>query len=176
MRRARLAACSPAAAAAVLVLAAVGAAAQPCILVLPLNATASAVSFNGSAVTKPAIAATPLTPAHPEAAVGFEGALALVLPGSGPCPATAADALAQLADATLQTSEAAGGPLTLYPVDGIEVRRRAAGLACQEWCPAVGISRVSLGACPAQSQMDSSRHVGVGWRPKPLLPCSTPAP
>lgn len=101
-----------------------GAAAQapvaPCSLVLHLNATASTLSLDGSGVVEPVIAAQPLAPAFPAAAVGMEGALTLALPGAGPCPTTTAALAAALAGATLQTVVPAG-PLLLYPADGITV-------------------------------------------------------
>lgn len=98
------------------------AAAQGCTLTLPLNATASAITMNGSAVdtTKPLALRVEFIPAHPEAAVGFEGALALVLPGADPCPTTAADVLPRLAGAQVQTTSTTG-PLLLYPTGGIQV-------------------------------------------------------
>ncbi|KAL4458955.1 hypothetical protein ABPG75_013820 [Micractinium tetrahymenae] len=98
------------------------AAAQDCTLTLPLNATASAVSMNGSAVdtTKPLAMRVTFVPAHPEAAVGFEGALALVLAGADPCPTAAADVLPLLVGAQVQTNSATG-PLLLYPTGGIQL-------------------------------------------------------
>lgn len=96
------------------------AAASGCSIVLRLNASESTLSLDGSGVVEPAIAAQPLTRANPEAVVGLEGALTLVLPGTAACPTTAAAVLAALAGATLQTA-APQGPLLLYPPDGITV-------------------------------------------------------
>jgi hypothetical protein len=104
-----------------LLLAAVGVAGQSqggCTLTLYLNASASSVSMDGSAVVLPIQQA--LLPAYPEALVGFEGSLALVLP-SGPCPSSAAGLEQQLAGATLQTTNATG-PLQLYPTESIELQ------------------------------------------------------
>lgn len=99
------------------------AAAQPpaagCTLVLPLNASASTLSLDGSAVTAPLT--NPLAPAVPGVAVGMEGALTLTLPGGGPCPTTADAVVAALPGATLQTGPS-DGPLLLYPSDGLTVR------------------------------------------------------
>lgn len=109
-----------AAAAVFLAWAAAGVAGQAqggCTLTLYLNASASTVSMAGSAVVLPIQQA--LVPAYPEALVGFEGSLALVLP-SGPCPSSAAGLEQQLAGATLQTTNATG-PLQLYPAESIEV-------------------------------------------------------
>ena len=118
----QLAAAAAAAVLAALLLASAGGAsaqAQPCTLTLHLNASASTVSLEGSAVVAPIQQA--LIPTYPDALVGFEGALTLALPGGGPCPATAEAAAQQLAGATLQTT-AGTGPLRLYPTDSIEVR------------------------------------------------------
>lgn len=96
--------------------------AQGCTLTLSLNATASAITMNGSAVdtTQPLALRVEFLPAHPEAAVGFEGALALVLPGTGSCPTAVADVLPRLVGAQVQTTTATG-PLLLYPTGGIQV-------------------------------------------------------
>lgn len=96
--------------------------AQGCTLTLPLNATASAISMNGSAVdtTKPLALRVDFVPAHPEAALGFEGALSLVLAGTDPCPTAAADVLPRLVGAQVQTTDTTG-PLLLYPTGGIQV-------------------------------------------------------
>lgn len=94
--------------------------AAACTLVLPLNASASTLSLEGSAVVAPLT--NPLNAAVPGVAVGMEGALTLTLPGAGPCPTTAADVLAVLPGATLQTA-LPDGPLLLYPSDGYTVGR-----------------------------------------------------
>ena len=125
-RRLAGAAAAAAVLAALLLSLAGGAAAQAqpgCTLMLYLNASASTVSLEGSAVVAPIQQA--LIPTWPDALVGFEGALTLALPGSGPCPTTAEGVAQQLAGATLQTSPATG-PLLLYPTDSIEVRVPAA--------------------------------------------------
>ncbi|EFN53179.1 hypothetical protein CHLNCDRAFT_136987 [Chlorella variabilis] len=113
-----------AAAAAALLLLAAGAscvAAQApagCTLTLYLNASASSLSMAGSSVVQPI--QQPLIPKFPDALVGFEGALSLVLPG-GPCPTTAAGVEQRLAGASLQTT-AATPPLLLYPAESIELQ------------------------------------------------------
>jgi hypothetical protein len=150
------------AAAAVLVallLASAGSAAaqaQPgCTLTLYLNASASTVSLEGSAVVAPI--QQPLVPTYPDALVGFEGALTLALPFGGPCPTSAEGIVQQLAGATLQTSSATG-PLLLYPADSIEVRVPAAHVpapVCQcnpagsnNWCSEHGVLPVhTCGLC-----------------------------
>ena len=117
-------------AAALLALVATAAAQAPaagCRLPLYLNASASILSLAGSSVDKPVSFA--LTPAFPDAPVGLEGALALALPGGGPCPTDAAGLAAQLAGATLQPSDAAG-PLLLYPTTQIVVRSCGRGNDC----------------------------------------------
>ncbi|KAL4431621.1 hypothetical protein ABPG77_001463 [Micractinium sp. CCAP 211/92] len=96
--------------------------AQGCTLTLLLNATASAISMNGSAVdtTKPLALRVDFVPAHPEAALGFEGALSLVLAGTDPCPTAAADVLPRLVGAQVQTTDITE-PLLLYPTGGIQL-------------------------------------------------------
>jgi hypothetical protein len=118
-------------AAAALVLAAAAAlpsataqAGSGCTLTLYLNASASTITMDGSAVTAPI--QQQLVPTYPNALVGFEGALVLSLP-SGPCPSTAAALQQQLAGATLQTTNATG-PLLLYPAADIQVRCWWAGI------------------------------------------------
>ncbi len=96
-----------------------GVAAQAgCTLTLYLNASASSLSMAGSSVVQPI--QQPLIPTYPNALVGFEGALSLVLP-NGPCPTSAAGLEQQLAGASLQTTPAVA-PLLLYPTESIEVR------------------------------------------------------
>ena len=151
-----------AAAAAALLLLAAGAscvAAQApagCTLTLYLNASASSLSMAGSSVVQPI--QQPLIPKFPDALVGFEGALSLVLPG-GPCPTTAAGVEQRLAGASLQTT-AATPPLLLYPAESIEVGALAgAGGASGAW-PA--------GSMPA--------HVAAAEAAAPCRPRPPPPP
>ena len=102
-----------------------GAAGQAgCRVPLFLNASASTLSMEGSAVDKPL--PIPLTPAYPNAQLGLEGGLTLALePGPGAaCPTTAAGVIQLLANAQLQPADS--GPLLLYPAQGIAVSAVAA--------------------------------------------------
>lgn len=102
-----------------LVVAAPAASAQAagCTLTLYLNASASTLFMDGSAVVQPI--QQPLELTYPDAAIGLNGVVDLVLP-SGPCPTTAAGLEQQLAGATLQTNTSTG-PLSLYPAESIQV-------------------------------------------------------